>query len=340
VCISAKKLHRWYKSVLSGYDQAQEDGQIMENDLFDNDVRKRVPILEAKNLGEHMAIDEKHIAGDFYTILTNSQTGKIAMMAQTMKKSELVEIISKFEDKRLNVKVVTRDLSPTYDWVCRESFWNAQQVADKFHVIREVLHQLQQVRIELRQAELENIKIQQATHLKQEYAKRDKAKQLGVVYKIQKFKYKHPVMNNGETLMELLARSRYLLFKMPADWSTNQQARAEALFAYCPAIKQVFDLVISFKKWFNKNNVGKSRSSMIKKLNTWYQKAKKIGLEASDNIAALIQRHEGVILNYFESGNTNAIAESVNAKIQRFVAANYGTRDLDFFLFRLKGYFS
>ena len=34
-----------------------------------------VPILKPENIGEHMAVDEKYIGGEFYTLLTNGQTG-------------------------------------------------------------------------------------------------------------------------------------------------------------------------------------------------------------------------------------------------------------------------
>ena len=40
-----------------------------------------VPILEIDNLGDNMAIDEKQIGGDFYKILTNRNSGKIALLA-------------------------------------------------------------------------------------------------------------------------------------------------------------------------------------------------------------------------------------------------------------------
>ena len=44
--------------------------------------------------------------------------------------------------------------------------------------------------------------------------------------------------------------------------------------------------------------------------------------------------------NYLLTGKTNAAAENMNSKLQRFITANYGTRDLDFFLFRIAKYFS
>jgi transposase len=54
----------------------------------------------------------------------------------------------------------------------------------------------------------------------------------------------------------------------------------------------------------------------------------------------LIRKHQYEIINYFSTGHTNALAEALNAKIQRFVAANYGYRNKDFALYRLAGYFS
>ncbi|MDR2685063.1 MAG: transposase [Prevotellaceae bacterium] len=46
------------------------------------------------------------------------------------------------------------------------------------------------------------------------------------------------------------------------------------------------------------------------------------------------------ILNCFRFGTTNAIAENINSRIQRFITINQGTRDREFFYFRMKKYFS
>ncbi|HRN73614.1 MAG TPA: transposase, partial [Ginsengibacter sp.] len=50
--------------------------------------------------------------------------------------------------------------------------------------------------------------------------------------------------------------------------------------------------------------------------------------------------HEQMIMNYFIKGKTNGKAEAVNRKIQRFIVANYGVRDKDFFMYGLARYFS
>jgi hypothetical protein len=49
---------------------------------------------------------------------------------------------------------------------------------------------------------------------------------------------------------------------------------------------------------------------------------------------------EPEILNYFRRGLTNAKAENLNGKLQRFISANYGLKNKDFFLYRTAGYFS
>jgi len=74
---------------------------------------------QVSNLGDYMAIDEKQIGGDFHTILTNRKSGKIALLAQAIKASELSQLIPKFGLRGFYVKSITRDLSPAYDWFSR-----------------------------------------------------------------------------------------------------------------------------------------------------------------------------------------------------------------------------
>lgn len=334
------KLYRWYKEVLSGYIQAHEDGEIMKHDLYEQGERKRVPILNANNIGASMAIDEKYIGDEFYTVLSNADTGKVAFLAQTIKSKEIIGLLSKFGDERLKVKTISRDLSPTYDWVCRQSFWNATQVADKFHVIRHVLGQLQQVRINARQAVLAHYKEEQEGHYKNEYRKQKQLKQRGFPYKIETFDLNEEILPNGETPLQLLARSRYLLFKFPDQHTQNQKQRAKVLFKFYPQLKTIYALVNDLRRWYSKKNIGKKRKVILNKLNQWYSRVKKEGIKELNLISAFIKRHEGVIINYFIQGKSNAIAEAINSKIQRFISSNFGIRDLDFFLFRVKGYFS
>jgi len=54
----------------------------------------------------------------------------------------------------------------------------------------------------------------------------------------------------------------------------------------------------------------------------------------------MIEKHEKEIRNYFQNAITNAKAENINGKIQRFIMNNYGIRDKDFAIYRIAKYFS
>ncbi len=67
---------------------AQDGGaSVHKNDVKTGSPCKQktidVQILEESNFSEKMAIDEKHIGEDFYTIKSNRDTGKIAMLSNS-----------------------------------------------------------------------------------------------------------------------------------------------------------------------------------------------------------------------------------------------------------------
>ena len=141
--IKPKTLHHWYKNDLSGYKEAVAERRwgekkILEVDRDTGEVLKEtpVPIAKAENFGSRMTIDEKQIGKKMYTIMTNADTGKIALLAQTMKPTELKEAVEKFvPEKAPEVKSVSCDMSPSMKKFCREMFPNTELVIDKFHVV-------------------------------------------------------------------------------------------------------------------------------------------------------------------------------------------------------------
>lgn len=54
-------------------------------------------------------------------------------------------------------------------------------------------------------------------------------------------KYRPELLANGDTLKELLARSKYLLYKYEDDWTANQAKRAALLFEKYPLLKSVYN---------------------------------------------------------------------------------------------------
>lgn len=67
-----------------------------------------------------------------------------------------------------------------------------------------------------------------------------------------KKKYIPEVLGNGDTLRQLLARSRYLLFKQRSKWTYSQRQRAELLFERYPIIEKAYDLSIDLGRIYIK----------------------------------------------------------------------------------------
>jgi len=317
----------WYKDFLSGYTNSNVQAELHKFDTIDKDLIDKetkqpkvvpVPILAPEHLGKDMAIDDKNLNDEVYTIISNKITGKIFLMIQTTKAHLIQKIILDNVSLKLllQVKSITKDLAEGYDWVARTCFMAAQRIADKFHVIKLGLEALQDVRVKFRQAILT--------------AERE--------VKEQGKKLKNSILPNGETLKELLARSRYLLFKFESDWTDNQRERAKILFNLYPEVQTAYKLICSFRSIY-KIKIG-NRAKAKQSLQKWYQKVRESGIDEIKNFASTVKSHEGQILAYFNEGHTNAFAESLNAKLQRFIVASYGFKNIDFFHFRIKKHFT
>lgn len=262
-----------------------------------------------------MCIDDKNIGGEGYTIIHNPKTKKIAFMAMTTKLEGLKKALDKIPTKvRWNVKTVTKDLASNYDWLARQYFMFADRVADKFHVLQMGFEGLQDVRVRLRQAVL--------TAERQSSEMKKKSKEVR--------------FSNQETLKELLARSRGLLFKFPHQWSDRQSERAEILFQEYPEIQDAYLLMLEFRRFYN----SKDLDTALKKLAQWRLHIQDSDIPEMQNFGHQIDRHKSDILNYFDKRKTNATAEGLNSHIQRFFMNNYGIRNRDFFHFRIKLLFS
>ena len=332
---------RWYRDHLSGFRESESSGEHYQYDLtLPSGDKVRVPIYEPENFSKEMAIDEKQIGEEMHTILSNQQTGKIALMACTMRHEDLEKLLDADSEECIGVETLTRDLSPLYAGVGEKLFTSSSAVADKFHIIRSLTEACQDVRVRLRQDNLREKRIKHQEHKKREKERKDECLAAGKNYVSEKFVYQEEQLSNGETVLESLARSRYLLFKYSHQWTVSQQNRANALFKKFPEIEKVYHRCCEFRDWMKKENVGGSISELKKQLQGWMQKVEDDDVDEMLNFKSLVERNELPIVNYFRFGVTNAIAENINSQIQRFIMINQGTRDREFFYFRLRKYFS
>lgn len=218
------------------------------------------------------------------------------------------------EGKRNLVKEVTLDMAANMEKIVRSCFPKATLVSDRFHVQKLAYDAVQEMRIKFRweAIELENKEI-------------EVSKQLGR-------KHIPDLLENGDTLKQLLARSRYLLFKPKSTWTPSQVHRGEILFRRYPSLEEAYDLTMQLGQIFSTT---KDKGVAFTKLAQWYDKVEKAGYKSFNTVSRSIQAHYLTILNYFNNRSTNASAESFNAKIKAFRAAFRGVKDVTFFLYRL-----
>ena len=277
-------------------------------------------MLFPDNIGKQLSIDEVALSnGELYTIVTNKQAkggkGTIVAMAHGTKSSEIQPILQRIPEKsRVSVEEITLDMAGSMDVITESSFPEATQVIDRFHAQKVVSEAVQEIRIELRKKaikeENENLKKARTEHKR----------------------YRPVEYKNGDTKKQLLARSRYLLFKSSGKWTVKQKNRAEILFAKFPEIKNAYELSMMFRGFYEHN---KNQFDAKKSLDKWYEKIKDKNIESFNIAAETISLHETTILNYFNNRSTNASAESFNAKLKAFRSIVRGVRDIKFHLFRV-----
>lgn len=277
-------------------------------------------MLFQDNIGPYLSIDETSLSqGELYTILTNKEAkgrkGAIVAILKGVDADKIISILTTIKEiKRLKVKEITLDMSPSMAKIARKCFPKATQVTDRFHVQQLAYDAVQEMRIAFRWEAIdqENKEIELA--------------------KATKKKYIPDVLENGDTLKQLLARSRYLLFKRENKWTPSQYRRAELLFRYYPSLEEAYKLAMKLGEIYH---TVKDKGVGFTRLAKWYDEVDKSGFKSFGIVSRSIQNNYQNILNFFDNRNTNASAESFNAKIKAFRSCFRGVRSIPFFLFRL-----
>ena len=282
-------------------------------------------LIFPENMGKYLSIDETALSkGELYTIITNKKAkGKkgaiVAILSGTKAEPIIAQLLKIPKSLRDKVKEITLDMAHSIKMIVKKCFPKATQVTDRFHVQKLALEALQDIRIKHRW---------EAIDQENEQIKQAKSKQA---------EHTPETFANGDTRKQLLARSRYLLYKAPNNWTHNQHIRAKILFEQYPDIKKAYNLVQGLRNIFN---TATSIKAAYTKLAHWYKDVEQTGFKAFNTIANTITINYRSILNYFINRSTNASAESFNAKIKAFRAQFRGVKNVEFFLFRLTRIFA
>ena len=241
-------------------------------------------------------------------------------MVQGTMADKITDVLHQIPERiRRTVREVSVDMAAPLHAVIKRCFPHAHRVVDRFHVQQLAFDAVQEVRIALRWQvlEAENEEIDRAK------------KELRTYYPT--------VLPNGDTLKQLLVRSRYLLFKHPRLWTAEQKERAEILFERYPQLEKAYGIAIDLGDIYRTCT---SKEQAFKRLALWYNKVEESGITTFRTVAKSIQLHYIDILNFFNNRTTNAAAESFNAKIKAFRTQFRGVKDKLFFLYRLSKLFA
>ena len=300
--------------------QEQYKEHISEYGSWDQKSHADHWMLFSKNVSTRLSIDETALSnGELYTIVTNKDAkgrkGAIVAMIKGTVAEDIITVLRKIPERsRKQVQEVTMDMAANMQLAIKRCFVNAHWVIDRFHVQKLAYDAVQEVRIKYRWEALDQENVAIASARKE------------------KRNYEPEILSNGDTLKQLLARSRYLLFKHHSKWTQVQKHRAELLFERYPLIKQAYNLSVNLGEIFKRC---KSKEQAFKHLAIWHNQVEDCQIDAFKSVARSIQTHYLSILNFFINRSTNASAESFNAKVKAFRATSRGVRDVKFFLFRL-----
>jgi len=277
-------------------------------------------LLFPENIGVQLSIDETSLSnGELYTIITNKaangRNGSIVAMVKGTNSEEIINIVTKISlKKRQIVSEITLDMANSMNLIAKKCFPNAVKVIDRFHVQKLAYEALQEIRISHRWEAI-NMETNDM-----ENAKLDKRE------------YFPMLLRNGDTLKQLLFRSRYLLFKSPEKWSESQKERSKILFELYPDLSRAYWLVHKLRVIYNSTKV---RGVGYIRLAKWFNEVTDFNNKAFNTITSTIYAHYPDILNFFNNRSTNASAESFNSKLKTFRASIHGVSDVSFFLFRV-----
>jgi len=277
-------------------------------------------ILLPENIGKKLNIDETSLSnGELYTIVTNKsgkgKQGSLIAIIEGTQSEKIIEILKKIPIRKRNeVEEVTLDMAGSMNKIVDVCFGKASKVIDRFHVQKLAHDALQEIRIRHRwkAIDAENKAIAKAKENKEIY--------------------KPTILANGDTEKQLLARSRYLLFKSQDKWTKKQKIRAQILFEKFPDIEKGYKLTHSLRLIYSKTT---DKKIAYTKLAKWYNDIELSGFKSFNTIKDSIFHHYIGILNFFNNRSTNAAAESFNAKLKGFRALLRGVSDKRFFMFRL-----
>lgn len=318
--LNGQTLRKQYKEVISDY---RTWNQLEHADEY---------LLFPDNIGENLSLDETCLSnGEVYTLLTNKaahgRKGTMVAMVRGVATDTVSAVLRKLPHKgRIGVKTVTTDLSSAMMLTVRRVFPGAKLINDRFHVQQLMSEAVDQMRIRLRWQVLDRENKAVREHREKRKAAKTKEERESIG------RWEPKRMGNGETMPQVMAKSRHIILKHESKWNEQQKSRARILFEQFPKLEEAYRLSLKLTELFNRKSTPQEARLNLAR---WYNDVEAFGEDEFNHVLETFENHNRTILNYFEERLTNASAESFNAKIKAFRTQFRGVGDIKFFMFRL-----
>ena len=236
--IKGSEVERYYKHHLCDFDTWEQKEHATDW------------VLLAQNLGKHCSLDETNLCDEVYTIFSNKEGhGKNGTVIAVVKGTKADVVSSTLmqipQSEREKVTEITMDFSDSMYSIAKQCFPNATIVIDCFHIVQRLCESLEEMRLKFKRLAATEAKKEAVAFAKNEDRKAKRRAQYRKKHpknkkehrgrkRIRKQKYKPTLLDNGETKVELLTRSRNMLAQSGDKWGDSKKERAKILFSLYP----------------------------------------------------------------------------------------------------------
>jgi transposase len=217
--IVAEVLNSDLKNTAERNGISEQEIETMLKDLGEELITAKPQDLKKLGIDEIAMIKGQ---GNYYAVLVDIDTGKIIGLVEKRTEEALTEYLKRWGEEVLSqIEEVSIDLWIGYKNVAEKLMPQAQIVADRFHVMKQVTGELDEAR---KQVKRETVKIKK---------KKDK-----------------------EKILTGIAKSKYVLLKNEGDLVEKERKKLEEVYKVSPKIGEMHKLKEEFREVFEKNTEG------------------------------------------------------------------------------------
>lgn len=249
----------------------------------------------------------------YITTVVNHETNTVVWVSEGHGKTVLTRFFEELtEEQRAAIEVVSGDGAKWITECVKEYCPQAKRCTDPFHVVEWANEALDEIRKECwRDANRELKDLQKETKLGKGRPSKDDedAKKLA--------KAKEKVKN--------IKSCKYPLGKAPENLTENQQVKLSQIKSRDHRLYRAYELKETLRNILKIED----RAEAEEALKQWISWARRSRIESFKELGAKIKRHEEYILNFVETGISNARVEANNNKISLLVHRSFGFRNFN-----------